>query len=70
MEKKSIRLNAKGVPMENKVSPDVSLVSSDLEKLKKLRERITDDLSPKELQLLMEAEAIEFADIHESVDKF
>lgn len=56
--------------MENKVSPDVSLVSSDLEKLKKLRERITDDLSPKELQLLMEAEAIEFADIHESVDKF
>lgn len=56
--------------MESKVSPDISPVSSDLEKLKKVKERITEGITPKELQLLMEAEAIEFADIHESVDKF
>lgn len=51
-------------------SPAVSDVTSDLQKLKKVRERITEGLTPEELQLLMEAEAIEFADIHESVDKF
>jgi hypothetical protein len=69
MEKKSTRLNAKGASMQVK-SPAVSDVTSDLQKLKKVRERITEGLTPEELQLLMEAEAIEFADIHESVDKF
>lgn len=67
---------------KNYISPDArsnmtptqtkqSNVEESLKSLQKIRERIDNsEAKQKEEQLLKEAEAIEYADLNESVDKF